>query len=74
MNTTPIDDGGAAFPSLYPRSDEDGRQGMSLRDWFAGQRCIAIRLEDFNKWTSHGLARHCYDFADAMIAARNEKE
>jgi len=30
-----INDGGPAFPSLYPRSDEDGRQGMSLRAYCA---------------------------------------
>ena len=28
-------DGGPAFPRLYPRADEEGRGGMSLRDYFA---------------------------------------
>ena len=37
---TKISDGGPAFPNRGTQMDEDlerSKQGMSLRDWFAGQ-------------------------------------
>lgn len=43
MNTTPIDDGGPAFPHISETLDGRDRicfaaqPGMTLRDWFAGQ-------------------------------------
>ena len=37
MNT-PQNNGGAAFPQAFdPSGDIDPHEGMSLRDWFAGQ-------------------------------------
>ena len=63
-------DGGAAFP-IYPDQDFLGLQGMSLRDWFAGQALAGLATDD--QWTSTpALARHCYGIADAMLAARGE--
>lgn len=69
-----FNNGGPAFPVVghfYGR--ELGGQldhGMSLRDWFAGQALTGIRPGD---WAScKDGAQWCYDFADAMLAARKE--
>lgn len=64
-------DGGPAFPNRWANDGEN--EGMSLRDWFAGQ-ALAGMIE------SHGMgahrheyaARDAYSFADAMLAARKE--
>ena len=42
-----IDNGGQAFPShpmLYSSADQHEAQGMTLRDWFAGQ--APVTMED----------------------------
>ena len=45
-------------------------QGMTLRDWFAGQ---ALAGTDFGDWReSDHLERRCYQVADAMLAARED--
>jgi hypothetical protein len=64
-------DGGPAFPNLY----KDGTgltvmpiQGMSLRDYFAGQAlgsCIERAHSDF-------AARLAYEVADAMLKERSK--
>lgn len=63
--STPIDDGGDAFP--HP----DGSFGMSLRDYFAGQAMQAW-IHHYGD-TKEGTAEAAYDYADAMLAARKEK-
>jgi hypothetical protein len=73
MNTTLIDDGGAAFPSLYPRSDEDGKQGMSMRDYFAGQAIAGFCAKEDRDWSSASRAEAAYRLADAMLEARKER-
>lgn len=60
---------------------------MSLRDWFAGQalsgnlasQCKSsfwafnvIQNEEGNKEALQGIARLCYDLADAMLAQREK--
>jgi len=40
MSTTPLNDGGPAFPVHCDTASSDG--GMSLRDWFAGQALAGI--------------------------------
>jgi hypothetical protein len=73
----PINDGGPAFPPTFGLSGEIG-DGMSLRDWFAGQALLTVSV---NVWIE-GLdyqsnGRNCaaaaYALADAMIAARSAK-
>lgn len=75
--TKKIDDGGPAFPS--PTSEfEDGWDGMSLRDWFAGQALAGM----FNHagWINTidndqvEAAKRAYLIADAMLAAREGGE
>ena len=66
-----INNGGPAFPVskdvVYPELN-----GMTLRDYFAGQMLVAIRL-----WSPNGMemdhqarAHWAYAQADAMLEAR----
>jgi hypothetical protein len=66
--------GGAAFPRFVPEGHYNGsvdEQGMSLRDYFAGQ-ALAGYFAAPN--TYHRSATDCasymYEMADAMLAAR----
>ena len=80
--TEHIEDGGPAFPrEAYVNPNgvvvHAGCQGMTLRDWFAGQALAAlyrqsfmpgvILREDYEQW-SRELAAVSYIVADAMIA------
>lgn len=66
---TTINDGGPAFP-VADENQGWGSPGMSLRDWFAGQ-ALAGLLADPATSPDHSLvARVCYNYADAMLAAR----
>jgi hypothetical protein len=83
-----INDGGPAFPctttEIHPLRDvpyEVPNPGMTLRDWFAGQAMAAIiakipaaygKRTDFHTYKSVALG--AYDYADAMLAARANKE
>ena len=81
-------DGGAAFPVQgfngikHPKNDLEWQyspkhpsQGMSLRDYFAGQALNALVVEalrlDHKSWDA--TAQHAYFIADAMIEARGEQ-
>lgn len=75
-----INDGGRAFPQPNhlietDRGKEEARawlqeSGMTLRDWFAGQ-AMSARHDLY--LTRDLMAKDCYSFADAMIAAREDK-
>jgi hypothetical protein len=82
--STQINDGGPAFP----RTEIVSIGGMSLRDYFAGQALAgslasqtpeshwsfaALPEETTNDNAKNGIARLCYDIADAMIKAREVK-
>ena len=61
---TPSNDGGAAFPVMYVS------EGMTLRDYFAGQALAgALADPNFNMPPAQ-LAELAYMEADAMIRAR----
>ena len=53
-------------------------EGMDLRDWFAGmalQSVIAHYIdEDIDKENQFGTACACYEYADAMMKARENKD
>lgn len=53
-----------AFPSV---NGTWGNDGMSLRDYFAGQAMIAMVAHPVN------IAEESYRIADAMLEARNLK-
>ena len=61
-----INDGGQAFPAGNPT--HGGHEGMTLRDWFAGQ-ALAGMLANPDSWTGdRGVM--AYRYADAMLRAR----
>ena len=72
-----VDNGGPAFPiPLNPGESytEHGKaDGMTLRDWFAGQALVAIGAADMRSEmpiVPETMARNAYALADAMIAER----
>lgn len=67
------DDGGPAFPD--PTGDYVGREGMSLRDYFAGQAIATLIfkvVDDDGGWCEHSAAAGAYLVADAMLEARKK--
>ena len=70
MTTPQINDGGPAFPNLGYNADKN-YNGMSLRDWFAGQALAGLLAQPAEP--EYGLryfARSAYLAADEMIKAR----
>ena len=73
---TDTHDGGPAFP-IKGRGAFDlelvQAEGMSLRDWFAGQALQGMNAAD-RRWEggSKDMACAAYSQADAMLAARSE--
>ena len=63
-------DGGPAFPL---QANDGGQEiwwnGMTLRDWFAGQALASGGSTPSND----GTAEWCYEMADAMIKAREDR-
>lgn len=75
-----INDGGPAFPiadTVHSNGQvQYGTNGMSLRDYFAGQVLAGISAnprEDYSETTREDKAVESYRQADAMIAARESK-
>lgn len=70
-------DGGPAFP--YTHFDlSDGEGGMTLRDYFAAKAMAYVPAQAahnmLNNESNAGyLARRAYEYADAMLAAREVK-
>ena len=79
-------DGGFAFAAAAYDSDTESRlfqTGMSLRDWFAGQALAGLavtisreRLMELRDGVQAGSieARAAYRLADAMLAARKDRQ
>lgn len=67
-------DGGTAFPLAQPEIYEPAQNGMSLRDWFAGQAlCGAIACPE-STGAYLQFAAEAYEYADAMLAERNKEQ
>ncbi len=74
------EDGGPAFPRAEGESSAP-RDGMTLRDWFAGQAIGGMLASQYvsehaglyktDAGMVEGLALRSYQIADAMLAARD---
>jgi hypothetical protein len=70
--------GGQAFPSVeyFDGNPSYTKDGMTLRDWFAGQALIGEMREsgDDMDWLPRAelMAARCYKVADAMIKEREK--
>ena len=72
-----LNDGGPAFPrplggdvNNYWNREQDG---MSLRDWFAGQALAGLFANPNAIGTFQDIADDTYKVADAMLKAREVK-
>ena len=65
------ENGGPAFPQDLQgrRGDDPSLQGMSLRDWFAGQAIVGLAMD---KNPADMIAEWAYAVADAMLEARTQ--
>jgi hypothetical protein len=76
MNNPTTNDGGPAFPQDLQgrRGDDPQYQGMTLRDYFAGQALQAVAHNPHDYFTGEqSMSIYCYRMADAMIKAREER-
>ena len=71
-----VDDGGPAFPINSPSGTPEyspTRDGMSLRDWFAGMALQGLCAAPGTAyWDQIRHAKAAYEYADAMIVERKE--
>ncbi len=84
--SAPIKDGGSAFPipdSHHANGQvQYGSNGMTLRDYFAGQAMTAIINDEWRKncgkepyqYIARGISSDAYEIADAMILYRSKNE
>jgi len=75
------DEGGWAFPLYCVPGDTQNTNGMTLRDWFAGQALAVFANEAISNRTDaafpdkslrQAIATFSYAIADAMLAERNK--
>lgn len=62
-----------AFPFSYPSKGNsiEHNQGMTLRDWFAGQAMLVIpHMGNGSELQPFEIAHDAYNMADAMLEAR----
>jgi len=67
-------DGGPAFPVAENHkvaADVPWTQGMTLRDWFAGQALVGMLGDSSFDAPEDRLAAGAYAMADAMLRARD---
>jgi len=75
-----MNDGGPAFPRS-PHTGDPSDDGMTLRDWFAGQALAGVmstaeglgRVEAAARSELLETATLIYEMADAMLKAREAK-
>lgn len=71
--STPINDGGPAFPEEGPRVPGFFQSGMSLRDWFAGQALAGMLADTERSGKAADYAKQAFEFSDSMLAARDKR-
>lgn len=60
-------------PTAFPHVSDIIGEGMTLRDYFAGQSLpIFLNKHPADRLTPEDIAKACYRQADAMLAARQE--
>lgn len=65
------EDGGPAFPVIAENGLGHISDGMTLRDWFAGQYVTGL----CQKWANADeAAANAYKFADAMLRERSRHD
>lgn len=71
----PIDDGGPAFPTEVRTiaGTKTIGEGMSLRDWFAGQALAGLYANSNEEWPAAAAVLCAYDTADAMLSERKRR-
>jgi len=57
------DDGGSAFPTQHV-------EGMTLRDWLAGQALAGLVVLTNQGWRTQDAAARAYECADEMLKRR----
>jgi len=65
----------SAFPTVLPRDWDSVNEGMTLRDWFAGQAINGLVTTFYSVDETiayEDIAPQAYRIADAMIEARGE--
>ena len=61
-----------AFPIAIPAGCEGYEDGMTLRDWFAGQVLNGLFAGNNTGGPIDALAERAYIYADAMLDERGE--
>ena len=69
--------GGPAYPTYYHPTEGFDREGMTLRDWFAGQAMAGILSGNPSTTINQDdlvkvLSVSAYGIADAMLAQREK--
>lgn len=64
--------GGPAFPVAVPVEFQFANDGMTLRDWFAGQAMLGLLADATRQGSMEELARVSFAAADAMLAEREK--
>jgi hypothetical protein len=60
-----------AFPIAFPENCEGWEDGMTLRDYFAGQALAGIAADHTLDIPYRHMAERAYYIADAMIEVRD---
>ncbi|MDI3492000.1 MAG: hypothetical protein PWP11_3277 [Thauera sp.] len=59
-----------AFPMVLPETWDSFQDGMTLRDWFAGQALAGMMADLSRDAYPYEIAKIAYDTAEAMLAER----
>ena len=73
--STPINDGGPAFPLINEHTHPTTiNNGMTLRDYFAGQALASLLVSpNFTEASTKDIVERAFWYADAMLDERMEE-